>query len=97
MEASNASFCVCWCTTDVRCPHPISSKLAQYWKQNEELVDDIIGQFDRIAVTKYLRKDTLYKDAKKLAVKNLESVVNVREFISYHSVLALTFVFIKAV
>lgn len=48
---------LCWCASDKRCPHGISTKLPGAWEELENIVDDVLQQFDRKSVKRYLRKD----------------------------------------
>ena len=48
---------VCWCASDVKCPHAISGKLPLMWDEIEKTIDDVLHQFDRRAVKKFLKRD----------------------------------------
>ena len=48
---------VCWCASDVKCPHAISGKLPLMWDELEKTIDDVLHQFDRRAVKKFLKRD----------------------------------------
>mgnify|MGYP003387795641 CR=1 FL=1 len=48
---------VCWCASDIKCPHAISGKLPLMWDEMEQVIDDVLHQFDRRAVKKFLKRD----------------------------------------
>ena len=45
------------CTSDVRCPHAVTGKLPLMWDELETVIDDVLHQFDRRAVKKFLKRD----------------------------------------
>ena len=48
---------VCWCASDIKCPHAIAGKLPLLWDELEKTIDDVLHQFDRRAIKKFLKRD----------------------------------------
>eukprot|EP01031_Cornospumella_fuschlensis_P028976 gene28976-34969_t len=48
---------LCWCASDIRCPHGISQRLPPLWDDMERIIDDVLKQFDRKSIKRYLKKD----------------------------------------
>ena len=48
---------VCWCASEGRCPHKIQDKISGQWNEMEKAIDDILSQFDRRSIKKFLKRD----------------------------------------
>ena len=49
---------VCWCASgDSKCPHKINSRINSLWNEMEASVDEVLEQFDRRTIKKYLSKE----------------------------------------
>ena len=49
---------VCWCASgDAKCPHNINSRINGLWNEMEAAVDEVLEQFDRRSIKKFLSKD----------------------------------------
>jgi hypothetical protein len=49
---------VCWCASgDSKCPHAINSRINSLWNEMEASVDEVLEQFDRRSIKKYLSKE----------------------------------------
>lgn len=53
------SECVCWCASDVKCPHGIAERLPLLWEEMENSIDKVLLQFDRKTVRNYLKRETI--------------------------------------
>ena len=49
---------VCWCCSDLKCPHNIAPKVSILWEEIEKSIDDILVQFDRKSIKNFLKRDT---------------------------------------
>ena len=47
----------CWCASESKCPHSISSKLLSSWDEVERAVDEVIQQFDQSSIIRFLKRD----------------------------------------
>lgn len=55
----SAADAVCWCASDVKCPHGISVKITSpgIWDEMEQCIDDVLFQFDRKTIRTFLKRD----------------------------------------
>ena len=56
-SANSTSEAVCWCASDIKCPHRIEAKLTEQEGEIERAIDDILRRFDRNAIRKFLKTD----------------------------------------
>ena len=48
---------LCWCASENKCPHGISHKLPEQWDSIEEIIDEVLQQYDRRSIKKFLKRD----------------------------------------
>ena len=61
---------VCWCASgDSKCPHNINSRINGLWNEMEAAVDEVLEQFDRRSIKKYLTKE--HKPSQTEKVRNM--------------------------
>ena len=55
--AANPTEGGCWCASDSKCPHAITSKLNSLWDEAENSVDEVLSMFDRKSMQNFLKRD----------------------------------------
>jgi hypothetical protein len=55
--ATNPNEAACWCASDGKCPHTVSSKIQSVWEELEQGVDEVLGMFDRKSMHNFLKRD----------------------------------------
>lgn len=48
---------LCWCASASKCPHGISAKLPALWEDMEKVIDEVLQQFDRKTIKRFLKRD----------------------------------------
>ena len=61
---------VCWCCSDLKCPHNIAPKVSIHWEEIEKSVDDVLVEFDRKSIKNFLKRDTDGKPAVTSKIKD---------------------------
>jgi hypothetical protein len=73
---SNGDTGVCWCASgDSKCPHHINTRINGLWNEMEAAVDEVLEQFDRRSIKRYLSKDSKPSQTEKVrAITPLRSL-----------------------
>lgn len=58
---------VCWCaTSDTKCPHNITSRINALWNEMEAGIDEVLENYDRRTIRRFLKKDVTEKNSEKV-------------------------------
>eukprot|EP00601_Ochromonadales_sp_CCMP2298_P007064 CAMPEP_0173207986 /NCGR_PEP_ID=MMETSP1141-20130122/22249_1 /TAXON_ID=483371 /ORGANISM="non described non described, Strain CCMP2298" /LENGTH=118 /DNA_ID=CAMNT_0014134355 /DNA_START=35 /DNA_END=388 /DNA_ORIENTATION=+ len=52
---------LCWCSSESKCPHGISAKIPALWEDMEQMIDEVLQQFDRKSIKRFLRGEGVNK------------------------------------
>ena len=61
MAAQEKEYGPCWCVSEDKCPHPLTSKYPVQEAELEKIIDKILKQFDRRSIKQYLKEQSASK------------------------------------
>ena len=75
----------CWCSSDTKCPHGISTKIPNVLDELEIIIDSILQQFDRKTVKKYLKHNSFLDNSSNSITSTNNNNLNNKESINLSS------------